>query len=613
MLGISLLIALATQSYGIEGLSISIRNGTDVVLGWPSAVTETYIVQYRVALDTNDPWTTLTNYYPAAQYTNWTTFVIPNQICVPSGGTTGGAGQGITGGPPSPMAAIQSELAPGETLLPPLPWDPATWQFGAIATGLGLSDYVPITGDMMTAIEADVLAPQDETSSPLNTTNCPTSPGFYEVVRNGVHCVGLTNGMVLSGTVTIPLEIAAPSDDPISGAVLQVDGNMTPGGAAVQGVNNLWTFSWDTTLIPNGTHQVSADVIFGEDAADAEMTNSLTVTVSNLISFPYYYSQVFGQGTGMWVYAQSAATNVDWEVAVYDSQTNYLGYFDGYSPDGLISFTWGLQTSPYSPPLNDPTFRLDYYLWDAGTEQPLTPPSPAASKWMIGEANWDPMEMVVACSPVDGNINHTTEVQDMMIDGVINPCQSVPGGVWPQPANDPNGNAWTWGANGDGTTLMQYLPSASDLYYFGHGTPYSFGVSSNSHITYHDLVTNLHNFPGSNVPTNTHPYKLVFIDGCQSGGGPLCEAFGIPAGQYDTNFFAASALRTRAYVGYTKTISFNPDNWTQRANMLAQFWNNWFKGYHSIHYCVTNAQNAVVPMDASAVIYGATNMASFDY
>ena len=221
--------------------------------------------------------------------------------------------------------------------------------------------------------------------------------------------------------------------------------------------------------------------------------------------------------------------------------------------------------------------------------------------------------MVVACTPVDGNQNHTTDVQYMVIDGVINPCQIIPGGVWPQPANDPNGNAWTWGENGDGTTLMQNLPSANYLYYFGHGTPYSFGLNSANHITCHDLWTNLGNFPGSNIPTNSHPYKLVFIDGCLTGGGPLCEAFGIPAGQYDTNYFLASGVRTRAYVGYTQEIGFRPDTWSRRASMLNGFWNNWFND-HSIHYCVTNAQNAAVaPMDASAVIYGATNMAIFDY
>ena len=287
------------------------------------------------------------------------------------------------------------------------------------------------------------------------------------------------------------------------------------------------------------------------------------------------------------------------------------GIFSNYSANGSISFTWDLQTSPNSPPLDDPTFRLDYYLYNASTGKSLTAAGkPAASKWMIGEAPWTPSGMVVACAPVDGNANHTSEVTDMVMEGVVNTCYGLmPGGLQPAAANTPNGNAWTWGANGNGATLLSVMPGCSFMYYFGHGTPYSFGVSANDHITYSQIVTNLNNFPSSRVPTNSHPYKLVFLDGCLTGGGPLCEGFGIPSGQYDTNFFLLAGVRTRAYVGYTKEISFNPTQWGFRQAMLASFWNGWFN-FRSVHEMVTNCQQAfpTAPMDSSAVIYGATNM-----
>jgi hypothetical protein len=284
-------------------------------------------------------------------------------------------------------------------------------------------------------------------------------PGFFRVVRNGVHCIGLTNGQVVSGTVTIPLEIAAPDGDPITGAVLQVEGNPAPGGAALQGANNLWTFTWDTTAIPNGIHQVTAAVIFGEDATDIEMTNSLTVAITNVLSFPYYFTQEYGVGNEMWVYAQTIQPNIYWEVDVYASQTNYLGYFDDYSSDGSINFVWGLQTNQNFPPLTDTSFLLDYYLWDADTGEPLnaTPagnpvpeaPGAVASKCMIGENSWSINSMAVACCAVDGNINHTFDVQSMMRDGVLTSCQAqFRGGLQPQP-NDPHGEPWTWGDNGD--------------------------------------------------------------------------------------------------------------------------------------------------------------------
>lgn len=68
----------------------------------------------------------------------------------------------------------------------------------------------------------------------------------------------------------------------------------------------------------------------------------------------------------MWVNIQAMQPNIDWEIEVYDSQTNYLGDFQGYSADRAISLVWGLQTNEYSPPLTDPGFLLDYYVSPAG-------------------------------------------------------------------------------------------------------------------------------------------------------------------------------------------------------------------------------------------------------
>jgi hypothetical protein len=35
---------LLQRAYGIEGLTISVQNGTNIVLGWPSATNETYLI-----------------------------------------------------------------------------------------------------------------------------------------------------------------------------------------------------------------------------------------------------------------------------------------------------------------------------------------------------------------------------------------------------------------------------------------------------------------------------------------------------------------------------------------------------------------------------------------
>jgi hypothetical protein len=615
--GCLFILALSgANALAIEGLTINIQDDVNVVLGWPSVPGATYIIQSTPALNPSNGWETVTNFYPAATGTNWTTFVISNAISLSS--STGGGTSQPSGGPPTPTAQTKAAssvtLESGETMVPSTPWLPETMPSGAIVTASG--QYVPYHPSAVSITEA--VTPASLTpKSGSGKSSLPGQPGFYLVVQDGVSCVGLTNGAKLSGLAVIPLEIAVPTNDIITGAVLDIDGVMAPGGAASMGANNLWTFYWDTTEVPNGVHQLSAQVIFSEESVDVDVTNSMTVTVSNLITFPNYFaSEVFGQGVGMWINAQCAVSNIDWEVAIYDSHTNYLGSLESQQPvaNGNISVTWGLQTAANSPPLTDPYFRLDYYVFAAATGKNLKGgTNTAASKWIIGEAPWTPLNMLVACAPIDGNALHTAAITQMVLDGVVNVCANrMPGSIEP-PANEQNGNAWTWGSNGDADTIIQAIQGCNYLYYFGHGTPYSFGMNSSNHVTYGDVVWALHNFPTNwgltnLVNTNCHPYKLVWIDGCQSAGGPMCEAFSVPSGQFSTNFFNNAGVRSRAYVGYTKSISFNPDLADVYAVTEQNFWNGWF-GEHSIHEIVTNCQAQVNgAMDKSAIIDGATNM-----
>src|SRR5437870_1176302 len=56
-------LAATVQTFAIEGLKIKVVC-PDVVLSWPSVEGETYIVQYRATLDTNDTWVTLDDQRP---------------------------------------------------------------------------------------------------------------------------------------------------------------------------------------------------------------------------------------------------------------------------------------------------------------------------------------------------------------------------------------------------------------------------------------------------------------------------------------------------------------------------------------------------------------------
>jgi hypothetical protein len=307
-------------------------------------------------------------------------------------------------------------------------------------------------------------------------------------------------------------------------------------------------------------------------------------------------------------------------VAIYDSQTNYLGYFSGSTNNGSISFEWGLQTNENSPPLMDPTFTLDYYLFSAATGKSLTGAKPAAIKFRIGEGHWTPSQMMVACAPIDNNSAHTDQIGTLVEEAVVNQCYgnpAFPGGLQPVGWNVANGqSAWMWNQSGNGLTLLNLMPQCQFLYYFGHGSPNSFGAGTPTKaLPWNDIAAfqiqaYLTNLPGPLFPVNSHPYKLVFVDGCFSGTGGLPQAFGIPVGQYSTNDFYATGLRARAFVGYTGPVKIAVNNIPDYEPELASFWANWI-GYRSVHEIVTNCQSALnfsFPMPSGAVIYAATDM-----
>jgi hypothetical protein len=261
-----------------------------------------------------------------------------------------------------------------------------------------------------------------------------------------------------------------------------------------------------------------------------------------------------------------------------------------------------LTTNANSPPLTDPTFRLDYYLAKPGG----TYGAPKASKWVIAEASWAPIGFVISGAAIDNNEGDNLKVQTMVLDGVVNMLGAnytlAPNG------NTPNGNAWMLDWSGSAAVLGQALAANYNFYFFGHGGPWSFGAYNGSTIGAWALGS-LSNFPSSRVPTNSHPFKLVFIDGCQAGKCSLCESFGIPTQSVDTNYFILAGVRARAFLGFTKDVAFNTEQYDDRATMLAQFWADWLN-HQTLYYCVTNAQKkwTTQPMPMSAIIHGATNL-----
>ena len=244
------LIMSSMRTCGVPGLTISVQDSTNIVLGWPSTPGTTYLIQYTSTLSTNIEWEDLANFYPANLDGNWTSFTITNAIIAACEGDYTNNVQ--SGGPPGPndeiargaaMSASSDPSVAQGILVPPSPWIPETLPSGAVLERDGT--YVPFrppqsTRTMLMASDRISLDGGVEPDGITNGDSCEASgPGFFRVVANGVTCIGITNNEVLSGMVTIPLEIVAPNGDPITGATLQVDGSAAPGGLALQASNNL--------------------------------------------------------------------------------------------------------------------------------------------------------------------------------------------------------------------------------------------------------------------------------------------------------------------------------------------------------------------------------------
>jgi hypothetical protein len=547
---VGLLFASAVQTFAIEGIKLSVQS-RNVILSWPSVAGETYIVQYRQTLDATNSWQTLANYYPAFSGTNQTTFVHSNQLSF-SVNIDGYSSSGSL----VASAAVKPSLPP-VPLAMPTNGSSAALPVAIYPPGFDLSGYIifdpttkeQVNGSEYTArpLSLNDTQPFDSGSGGRWTVQAPET-GFYRIVCDGVHLFGITNGITLSGEVKVPIEYSLDSTNEIAGVTFYANGSPLIGASAI-GAGGRWILDWNTRMMNNGNYNITAEIDFVTDNPVASVP--VAVTVTNTISFPNYFTRIFGNR--MWVYAKTLPY-VSYEIDIYDENTNFLGYFADYTGgNGTISFLWDLTDG------NGHTFE---------------------------STNYFGLFTVDITSQTALNANPENK-----------PLAETAFGIY--------------GAN-ERNTLMGHLgdPGFRNFYYFGHGSPYAIGgVGVGSVTTYTDIVHALNNLFITTKPTNLHPYRFVFIDGCSAGEANFCEAFGIPAQPLNNAFFSNAGVRSRAFIGFRTQMIFNPQQWPQRANMLANFWNDWVIQNLPLQTCVDNAVNfGTGALDSSVIIYGAANL-----
>ncbi|MBI5388010.1 MAG: hypothetical protein HZA90_25380 [Verrucomicrobia bacterium] len=222
LLAAAVLTVSALPCFAIQNLRVAVQ-GTNAVLSWPSRAGETYLVQYRATLEPSSPWVTLTNNLPPAAGTNWTSF-IHRGIVEP--GQSGSGGGGGSGDPPAPGG--DSMMTQSTTGWAAMTAEQRTaWRAEQARRSKAAIEYLTAT------LHAAVVKAQAEreqwiregkpprrslaqASTQIMETESDSSQsapcvGFYRVVKTGVSFFGVTNGTVLSGRVTLPVEIGFTS------------------------------------------------------------------------------------------------------------------------------------------------------------------------------------------------------------------------------------------------------------------------------------------------------------------------------------------------------------------------------------------------------------------
>ena len=612
------LLALANTANAIENLRISVQC-PDVALAWRSLEGETFLVQHRATLDTNSVWVTLTNALPATVGSNWTWFVHSNQVvCTTNGGSGGGGGSE----PPSPTSlplhaetelagtafpigeAAQNFLA-GRRILPPYVWDlkqrpphpweledrpPYPWEPGASNPTARGSGWGPGDG-----IEAD---------GPLDSGGETSSvAGFYRVVRTGPSLWGLTNGMTLSGTVTFPIEFGGTNAAAVQAFMLYANDLPVPSAQVETNATGGWALVWDTASMRNGTYDVHlrASFVISDFEMDASLPGTTrTVTIDNGIMFPQPNLNLFGEA--LWFYFETRETNFYYAIDLFVETNTYLGSFEYYMPGNVESFLW----YPANDGFTNNEFRCEFYVQGAAPGSPVVMNT---NRWYGREAPFnDPRHMVVAFAPPTGNLTHTVKAEAMVRQGVLD---ILDGAYTFCPGNNPWGTALQLTASTKPDILGYFNdPAYRYVYIFAHGDQFSFGPHNNppAMISEREIRRVTTNILSTVRPIACHPFKFVWIDGCETAQGAMCEAFGIPSGQYYNAYFNLVNKRSRAFLGaYEKFgISYNVMD-TRRAEMLSRFWNYWLQNYE-LWQCCTNAAAYTPEPLKSWRIHGATNL-----
>ncbi len=416
----------------------------------------------------------------------------------------------------------------------------------------------------------------------------------------------------LSGIVQIPLNINTNVDTNTT-FILRVNGIAQ--NTIVYQTNGNWFAEWVTTEVANGGYQLSMEYDFDEDMPVFGTTKF--VNAQNDVYFPNCLPMC---GSSLYVQPQTINTNGTYTMDVYDDQTNLFASLDG-DVDGN---GFCLDPATGQPGITVSLLDTNNNQWpsESYTVQVTTFPAALAQRNNRMHPNLagggggggssgahrvlysHPMngrKWAIAFMPVYGEIdsgdNSYGYLNEMMAASVAAVVGSAYGQNDDAVVNNQNTTAGDWpglilNASSRWNQLRGLLsqPDFHNFFYFGHGWTDLIGRNSGDKITSAEMQTLLTNnctwtyYGGAQLyGAIKHPYRFVFLDGCNTATGYLPLAFGIPPlriseDDWDNKYH----LQPRSFLGWgggaawTLKKEGGPSPMPQdHKNFVANFWLGW--------------------------------------
>lgn len=411
-----------------------------------------------------------------------------------------------------------------------------------------------------------------------------TTAGFYRVLRTGVHLWALTNGIALSGIVGLPVE-AGYSTGTLNSITLSANGGAIEGTPMLSQPFSSWplAFAFDTRRLNNGTYSLRAAGTWALSATNdldpgyvQFSTPAISVNISNLILYPNWV-QEYRAGL-LLMRAQSAKTNVDWQIDIYGEDESYIGSFTGHSANGIINFNWDVR-GPGGAALPDNVLYTVTTIAAAGlaaTSQ-LNPPLirvvdnyPDEGKWIVARSSYMPTNY---------------ENYDLYVETMNSFAQmgEAAGGTLPAAPYRKDGEALVlykqeMGTNSAALYRAFTNRTVRNFYFDGHGDPDSFGRGYDANGNARWFTTSLISgaLGNSQASTNATRYRWVWIDSCSTALGGWPAAFGL--GSRTNVALTEYTSRPGAFCGWDQDV-YGFDHFQPRIKIEAVNYRSYFLLY----------------------------------